>query len=276
MEKIAACNNGIDDMLFSHIGTILLSDYPHHVSLITKHCGIANGNILILGDLHMGVSTHHAIMGTDAFVMSSEELSSTVIDYVNSTAKEHSITSIVFNGDFIDEFALLNSTRRQAENMLYKLSKKMQIIIVRGNHDVMIDTISTPPNCIVANSVIANHNTLIFHGDKEIAGLGINNNIMNDIKRIIIGHEHSAINITDGVRSEKTKCVMIFCDHNIAQGHANVVLLPSCNPDIIGSNVSSTFMSPVLSRVEPKNAHIYALADNNIYYFGSLSSYNNT
>jgi len=127
-----------------------------------------------------------------------------------------------------------------------------EIILVKGNHDLVIDPVARKRNIRVVDFYRVD-DTVIFHGHKllkETAPL------------MIIGHEHPAVGFLERP-GEKFKCFLVGRWKNSV-----LVVMPSFNPLTEGSNITKEqFLSPYLKSI--RNFSVYVVEDK-VYPFGKV------
>jgi len=130
------------------------------------------------------------------------------------------------------------------------------MIVVEGNHDKITDKIVEKKDIkFVENYII--DDVFICHGDKIV-------DMPKKIKKIIIGHEHPAISITDGNKVEKYKC-FVKCKFE----KKDLYVLPSFNFVTEGTDISKeSLLSPYLKKI--KEFEITVTQDSELYYFGKI------
>lgn len=78
-----------------------------------------------------------------------------------------------------------------------------EIVVTRGNHDNYLKTIAGKRNVKVEDYIIIG-DVGFLHGDRVIGEVAGN----KKIKKIIMGHFHPAVNLSDGNKIEKYKCFL--------------------------------------------------------------------
>jgi len=173
--------------------------------------------------------------------------------------KYTNINSIVILGDLKHEFSRISETEwrhcLQFLDYLAKLTKN--ITLLQGNHDTFSNPIMKKRELKMAKALQIN-DMLLVHGD-------IVPELDKKTKKIIIGHEHSAITLYHGPRGEKFKC---FLKGKFKR--KDLILCPSFNPLIEGTDVSKEkFLSPFLKNAKIKDFEAFIIGDKP-YYFGKL------
>ncbi len=168
--------------------------------------------------------------------------------------------TIVILGDIRHEFGHLTRWEIRDVTAVISLMKKhsKKIILLKGNHDTIKMYIERMVE--VKNELVIN-NILFLHGDKLPTGLA------KQLKHVIIGHEHPAIKISDGVASETVKCFL-----KGKWKHKDLIVIPSFNILTEGTNMlSEKLLSPFLKQ-KLDNFEAYAVTDDGILAFGKLKS----
>jgi len=168
---------------------------------------------------------------------------------------------IVMLGDVKHEFGTISRQEwRNTLGLLDYLLSKARVVLIRGNHDTILGPIARKKDLEVKDYFIAD-DVLLCHGhkvfDDKIRGF-------KRIKTIIIGHEHPAISIRDGVRVEKYKCFLLgkYKDKNL-------VVMPSFNFVVEGTDVlKERLLSPFIRSIY--DFEVFVIGDKT-YKFGRLS-----
>lgn len=212
---------------------------------------------LIISDVHIGYEESLNRQGIMIPRKNYTDLTILIEKTIHEILKNYSIKHIIINGDLIHDFAKVPPKVKDSVNRFIKFLKIYgNIKIIIGNHDKALKYIIDEPT--TDNVVLGD--ILIIHGDKILE-----KKLLKDIKTIIIGHEHPAINITSGARSEKYKCFI-----KGKYSNKDLIVMPSCNILIEGTDISKeNLLSPILKSVDIKKFEIYIIEDK-IYDFGKL------
>jgi len=165
---------------------------------------------------------------------------------------------IVVNGDLKHEFGTISDDEwRNALKLIDFLRKNCEeLVLLKGNHDKMMDPIACKRDMKAVKEHVAG-DVMFCHGDFVPF-------IPDNVKTIVIGHEHPAVRVREGVRSEKFKCFL----HGKWDGK-QLIVLPSMNLLTEGTDVASELvMSPFLKR-DLSDFDVWIVADK-IYEFGKL------
>lgn len=243
-------------------------------------------SVLVLSDTHIGYEEALNRQGVLVPRLQFQEIVKRM-ERIFRELKGRKLKTLVVNGDLKQEFGTISEQEwRNALKFIDLLAKHCEeIVLIRGNHDTMLKPIAKKRNVkvldyLVVESPIENHNNekksilkktlkkikktpkiLIIHGDKIPA-----KDILKDVSTIIIGHEHPAVSLKEGVRIERFKCFI----KGKYKGK-NLIVQPSFNTliegtDILRDNIHSPFLKQNLDNFE-----VYAVEDK-IYNFGKLKN----
>ncbi len=166
----------------------------------------------------------------------------------------------IINGDLKHEFGTINDQEWRETlaiiDLIYTHCNK--IILIKGNHDLILEPIAKKRNIELVDYYKMD-DILILHGHKVILeALGS--------KVIIIGHEHPAVSLKDGIKIEKYKCYL-----KGKYGKSNIIVMPSLNllnegSDVLRGEVLSPFLRKNLGDFE-----VYIVEDR-VYKFGKIKN----
>ena len=164
--------------------------------------GILIGNTLIICDLHIGVEEAMAKQGMLLPKFHFRDLIKRVGNIFSKCGVKR-FERIIINGDLKHEFGSISDEEwRNTLKFLDYLSQRSDgVILIKGNHDNILGPIAEKRNIMVVDEYRMD-DVLVLHGDKLPKRL-------SGVNTIIIGHEHPAITIKDGAKSEKFKCYLI-------------------------------------------------------------------
>jgi len=224
----------------------------------------------IMSDIHIGYE--ESLQRKGAFIPKNNynDLILRIERAIENIKKKYVVETIIINGDLIHEFGKISfDEKKLINNFLDFLLIYGDVIILKGNHDNFVKHIvdKTDKNSINKNITIKDNwvieDILIIHGD-----LVPKKEILKNIKTIIIGHEHPAINIKSFSKSEKFKCFLKGKYLN-----KNLIVMPSCNLLIEGTDVlHETLLSPYLKNNDLLNFEAYVIGDV-VYDFGKLKKF---
>lgn len=186
---------------------------------------VIEDKIVVIGDLHLG---YDGSLRKSGYSIHSNLYNDVITDMekiISQLNKE--VDTIVLLGDLKHEFgSILREEWTEVMNFIDFLKKRFDnIIVIKGNHDVIIEPILEKKGITVEKFYIYK-DICFMHGDKEFEEI-------NDkkIKYWIIGHAHPAITLHDGVKKEKYKCFLEGKYKN-----KEVVIVPSFFPINEGSD----------------------------------------
>ena len=162
--------------------------------------------------------------------------------------------TLVVNGDFKHEFSRnLRDEWEEVLEVLDFLETRVKPVMIRGNHDNFLQTILSKRGLKLQKSLNLAGMTLV-HGHEVVPTEG----------RLVIGHEHPILKLTDEVgASLRIPCFLVSDE---------VVVLPAMSPLALGSDIiGGPRLSPLLENLYLGDAKIYGI-DNNlgILEFGRL------
>ncbi|MFW6014628.1 MAG: metallophosphoesterase [Candidatus Nanoarchaeia archaeon] len=208
---------------------------------------------LIFSDIHMG---YEEALNKQGILIPRHQYPLT-IERIKKIVGKHK--RIIINGDIKHEFGQISETEwRHTLRIIDFLSTKCdELILIKGNHDTILGPIAEKRNVKVMEEFKLN-DTLIIHGDsiQESAK-------SDDVKRIIIGHEHPAVSLMDYPRVEKFKCFL----KGDWKGK-ELVVMPSFNLVQEGTDIlRERLLSPFLKNIEDFEVHIVG---DEVLYFGKI------
>lgn len=164
---------------------------------------------------------------------------------------------VVVNGDFKHSFGRVSDGEwRGAKQVLKLLGDGREVVLVIGNHDPVLFPIAKKYGVQTAKEYRVG-DTLFVHGDNLPE-------TTESYERVVIGHEHPAITISDGVREELVKCYLVGSWED-----KELVVLPSMFSLTEGTDVlSERLMSPFLLDVSSFTVH--ALVNGEALAFGTV------
>lgn len=213
------------------------------------------GKVLIIADCHIGFE--HALNDEGMLIprFQLESMTSPLIDIL----EKYKPKKVVINGDLKHDFGRINKQEwKQTLSFLELIKSYADIVLVKGNHDTILAPIVKRQGIEPVESFTIGR-TYCVHGH-------ILTEIPKKINRIVIGHEHPAIRLYEGIKSEEYKCFL-----RGKYQKAELIALPSFNPLIPGSDIlSKGFLSPWLASA--KGLKPLICTKSGLLRFPSLSS----
>jgi hypothetical protein len=216
-------------------------------------------NTFILSDVHIGYEESLNRQGILIPRNNYKDLQLRLERALENVKKKDIIKRIIINGDIIHEFGKVSRNEKElTRKFIGFLSKYAEVIIIEGNHDKALKYVLEQDISIVEKIVLGK--IVIVHGDRILS-----KESLRDIDVIIIGHEHPAVSITSGARTEKFKC---FLKGKFER--KNLIVMPSCNLFIEGTDVlCERLLSPFLKHTNISAFEVYVIEDK-IYDFGKI------
>ena len=166
---------------------------------------------------------------------------------------------IIITGDFKHEFGTISDSEwKQILKIIDLLKENSELIILKGNHDVILKPIAEKRDVKIKDYYKLN-NIYICHGD-----FVPKDRYFSESKIIIIGHEHPAITLKKGPRKEKYKCFL-----KGKYKTKTLIVMPSFNPITPGTDIlNEKQISPFLIQ-NLDNFEVF-IVENKTYYFGKV------
>jgi DNA ligase-associated metallophosphoesterase len=177
-----------------------------------------NERVLAVADLHLGYAWAHRLAGQLMPITPPAD----TLGRLAGLQRDYQPREIVVLGDIVHRAVALESLEKEMRELIGVLSSQSQLTLLLGNHDGQLQKVVKQWGLIVelaeAREMSGN---LLVHGDKAI--------VARNGKRIIMGHEHPAISIGDGVTtSQKCPCFLVS---------KSVIVLPAFSNWAAGTNV---------------------------------------
>lgn len=233
-----------------------------NIEIIDLALYIKKENVLIIADTHIG---YEESLNKQGILIPRFQFKETIIRLeriIKTTTKRNKkLSKIIINGDIKDEFGTISEQEwRHTLKLLDFLSRYCdEVILIKGNHDTIIGPIAKKRKVKVLDSYEL-ENILILHGHK------IPKKIDKKIKTIIIAHEHPAVSLKDGIKTEVCKCFL-----KGTYKRKNLIVIPQFNILTEGIDIlHGKRLSPFLKQ-DLKNFDIFIVADK-VYDFGKMKN----
>ena len=214
-------------------------------------------NLLVISDLQLGQEEELRSYGS--FVLDKELISAK--ERLKTVFEKSNATRLLINGDIKHEFSRINKQEWDALLELFSFIKKqgIELILVKGNHDNMLEPIIKKANLELLEYYLED-GFLFCHGDIEPK-----KSLLAQANTVVIGHEHPALGIDDGVRVETMKAFLLGKYKN-----KELIILPSFSEVTQGTNIlTSTGLGPFLENKE--SFSVYGLVNNEPLAFGTVA-----
>jgi len=223
-----------------------------------KALWLAKQKVLIIADLHIGYEEALIEEGILVPRFRLEEMKQEIVELLKLKPR-----IVVINGDLKHEFGEISKQEWQEtlEILDILLKEARKVVLIRGNHDTILEPIARKKRLKVVDYYCVN-DICVLHGHKILLDKEI---YSKKIKTIVIGHEHCAVSIREGVKQELYKCFLKGKWHG-----KNLVVMPSFFSIYEGSDVrKEKLLSPFLNEKDIKNFKVFVLGDK-AYNFGEL------
>lgn len=221
------------------------------IEIIGKSLWLPNKKILIAADFHIG---YEEALNKQGILIPRMQFMETKRD-LEKLLRKVKPKIIIINGDLKHEFGEISQQEWSETSRILDLLSchSKELVLVKGNHDTILEPIAKKKKLKVVDCYNIN-NICILHGHKIL---------LTKAKILIIAHEHPAISLSEGPKSELYKCFLLGSWHN-----KKLVVMPSFMPIIEGSDIKKEkLLSPYL-----KNLHGFKvfIAADKTYYFGNI------
>ena len=208
--------------------------------------------VLVINDLHIG---YEEVLHRKGILVPRFQLEQ-IMNKLKLIMQKTKPAKIIINGDLKHEFGkvLRQEWKEVLEFLDFLLQNISEVIIIKGNHDPIIQPLADKKGIAVVNQYQVG-GTLIVHGDELVE---------TTATRIVIGHEHPAITIREGSKWEKYKCFL-----KGTWKKKELIAVPSFNPLLEGTDVlKEQLLSPFLEDI--RKFEVYVVGEKEVYYFGKI------
>jgi putative SbcD/Mre11-related phosphoesterase len=247
----------------SHITSLHFTDFD----LVGPALYIKKYKTLVLGDLHIGSDEALSASGAFSPVIGINEIQ----EITNKLLLKLKPEKIILLGDLEVHFGIIPYKQKVAIlNYLRELKSKCKdIILIEGNHDKTITKIVGDINLSFVKYYELG-NFFFSHGNQVIE-------TSKKYKYVVIGHEHPAITITNNIRTEKFKCVLISNTGKLSKTNKStektLIVLPSLNQTAAGTDIlQETLLSPYITKKVLNDSDVFVVEELDIYPFGRLNA----
>jgi uncharacterized protein len=186
---------------------------------------LAPERVLAVADLHLGYAWAHRLAGQLMPITPAND----TVARLQALQRDYAPREIVVLGDIVHRAVSIEVLEQEIRELWDALSPHCQFTFLAGNHDRNLAKVLKQwllPIELKPSRELGRN--LLVHGDAAVP--------TNEQRRIIMGHEHPAITIGDGVTtSQKCPCFLIG---------QKVVILPAFSCWAAGTNIRAyPFMS---------------------------------
>lgn len=193
--------------------------------------------VLAVADLHLGYAWAHRLKGQLMPITPTND----TLARLQELQRDYKPREIIVLGDLVHRAMAVTVLEEEIRGLFNALSSRSQLVVLAGNHDRNFQKVLDQwvlPIQLVPSREIGGH--LLVHGDAAIPSADASAKSPEPIHggRIMMGHEHPAISIGDGVTtSEKCPCFLVS---------ESVIVLPAFSRWAAGTNIRTyPFMSEI-------------------------------
>lgn len=215
-----------------------------------------NENMLIIGDIHLGIESEFARMG-----ISIPSQTKNIQKKIDRIVRENKINHIIFLGDLKHKIPVIShQEEKEVPKFLAHFLKLTKISVIKGNHDGKLEDIVPKSVDVYDSSGFIVDNIYFCHGkNKPIEG---------KYKTIVMSHIHPVIEfLSSGIRMTEPVWVITKMKNG-----KKVIILPSFTHLKGGASINSvefTANCPILKNSDFENSEIFLLDGT---YLGKLKN----
>lgn len=224
-----------------------------NIEIIDLSLYLEKEKTLIFGDLHIGYEEY---LNKEGILIPRFQLED-LIKRINNILDRVDVKKIIINGDLKHEFGTISKQEWQDTLKILELFNGKEVILIKGNHDTVLDPIAEKKNIEIKDYYSIN-DIYICHGHKIP-----NDEEFKKSKILIIGHEHPAVSFKER-KDEYYKCFLKGKWKNKL-----LLVCPSLNFVTQGSDVTKEkLLSPFLqNHIDEFEVFV---VENKVYDFGKL------
>ncbi|MGI0027306.1 MAG: metallophosphoesterase [Nitrosopumilaceae archaeon] len=202
---------------------------------------------LVVTDLHIGFE--NAFLSNEIHV-EPKELVQEALDSLLSIIESEKPDSLILLGDVKSGIDFISKAEWQAVPLFFEIGKKIDTIIIPGNHDSNIQKLLPDGITLASSSGLVIGDTLLTHGHT------MPSENLSQINKIIMGHVHPVFfqegSVIDGQRvwvSIKTEKNQLFPS---SKGTLEIIILPAYNKYFYATHKKyyKKSISPILQSIK--------------------------
>lgn len=214
-----------------------------NIYLTNDYALYLDDGIIAIADLHLG---YEAVLQAQGVSIPKFQ-KKIIMNRLRNILQKYEPELIVVNGDFKHEFSRnLWQEWEEVREVLALLTKKAEVVLVRGNHDNYLKTITSKLNVPLVKRYSWGNLTFV-HGHEKVKQEG----------HMVLGHDHPSLKLRDAIgASIKLPCFLF-------NKKEKIIVLPAISPLATGTNVvhKSKFLSPLLNEVDMSSSDVYAISE---------------
>lgn len=206
---------------------------------------------LAVADLHLGYAWAHRQRGNLLPLTAREDSLERLVELV----KFYNPRELALLGDIVHRAVPVAALKEEICRVITTLSEQTELTLIAGNHDrklgSFLNACGLKAHLHLEKNVGAH---LLIHGDSEDAARSASQLATTAANggRVIIGHEHPAVTISDGVATS-VKCACFLVSER-------VIVLPAFSNWAAGSGVRSRRFMSAFAKTEPFHAAFAIMA----------------
>jgi len=214
--------------------------------------------VLVIADLHIG---YEEALRNQGIMLPASQFRDTLEGLKRVFEKIGKVKELIVLGDLKHEFGVISEQEwgEVGKVLDYFKENSEKVVVIRGNHDSMLEPILKRKGMAILDYYVK-EDCCFIHGHKLYSEC-----LDKKIKKVILGHRHPAVIISDEYKTEKYKCFLVG-----KWKKKEIVILPSFFPFVEGHDVLS-FGDNFLFIEEKylKKFDVYVVGDE-VYKFGKL------
>ncbi|MBU0980887.1 MAG: metallophosphoesterase [Nanoarchaeota archaeon] len=202
------------------------------IRLIGTAAYIKPRKTLVFSDFHIGYE--QALLSKGILIPKTHfsQLLSDAKQILQATKPE----MVIVTGDVKHDFGGISEQEwREASRLINLLKQGRELVLIQGNHDNILKPIADKKDLALHDSYHLG-DFLFLHGDKQMR-------VPKEVKTVIMGHEHPALDLKSPVRTERYKCFI-----SARWRSRQLIVLPSSNPLFEGTDVRQGCLGPILPK----------------------------
>ncbi|VVC06205.1 3',5'-cyclic adenosine monophosphate phosphodiesterase CpdA [uncultured archaeon] len=202
---------------------------------------------LVVTDLHIGFE--NAFLSNEIHV-EPKELVQEAVDSLLSIIESEKPNVLVLLGDVKSGIDFISKTEWQAVPLFFEIGKKIETIIIPGNHDSNIQKLLPDGVTLVSSSGLVIGDTLLTHGHT------LPSENLSQINKIVMGHVHPVFFQEGSVIDGQRVWVSIRAEKNqlfpSSRGTLEIIILPAFNKYFYATHKKyyKKSISPILQSIK--------------------------
>jgi uncharacterized protein len=154
---------------------------------------LAEEGLLAVADLHLGYAWAHRNRGQ----LMPLSVPDDTAERLNLLLTEYQPRTLAILGDIVHDSVPVKEFRRELRAFIDAMQQRVKLRLIAGNHDRMLGR--EIPEPLVRDLQVGAYRLLHGDGYSEVAAAALLEQVRGGSGRLIIGHEHPAIGISDRV-----------------------------------------------------------------------------